>query len=74
MDSGSIGKIPYGYIYISFFPPTKRHPVERFYIGQRKFSKRNGFSFNPNYHGSGRAVYDYINANHNAKIRTVCLL
>lgn len=74
MDSGSIGKIPYGYIYISFFPPTKRHPVERFYIGQRKFSKRNGFSFNPNYHGSGRAVYDYINANPNAKIRTVCLL
>jgi hypothetical protein len=74
MDSGSIGKIPYGYIYISFFPPTKRHPVERFYIGQRKFSKRNGFSFNQNYHGSGRAVYDYIKANPNEIIRTVCLL
>jgi hypothetical protein len=30
--------------------------------------------FNPNYHGSGRAVYDYIKAKPNAVIRTTCLV
>jgi hypothetical protein len=74
MDSNSIGKFPYGYIYISFFPPTMNHPAERFYIGQRKFGKRNGFIFNQNYHGSGRAVYDYIKASPNTAIRTTCLV
>jgi hypothetical protein len=73
MDN-QIGKKPFGYIYVSFFPPTKGTPFERFYIGQKKFTEKNRYSFDPNYHGSGKAVYDYIKANPDSKIQTICLI
>jgi hypothetical protein len=74
MDSDLIGKKPFGYIYVSFFPPTNKKPFERFYIGQKKFTKRNHYSFDPNYHGSGRIVFNYLKKNPNTIIRTVCLI
>jgi hypothetical protein len=73
MDN-QIGKKPYGYIYVSFFPPTIKHPKEGFYIGQKKLSKSNKYSFDPNYHGSGVLVRKYIKLHPDSKITTVCLI
>jgi hypothetical protein len=73
MDN-QIGKKPFGYIYVSFFPPTEKTPFERFYIGQRKFSEKNHYSFDPNYHGSGILVRYYKKAHPNIKINTFCLM
>jgi hypothetical protein len=73
MDN-QIGKKPYGYIYVSFFPPTKRAPFERFYIGQKKLSKGNHYSFDPKYHGSGPLVYRYMKAHPELEIKTIPLI
>jgi hypothetical protein len=66
----TIGKIPYGYIYISFFPSTSGYPEGSFYIGQHKKDK-----FNPNYHGSGNIVSNWKKAHKNLKseIKTILL-
>jgi hypothetical protein len=34
MDN-QIGEKPFGYIYVSFIPPTEDFPSEHFYIGQK---------------------------------------
>jgi hypothetical protein len=74
MMDNQIGKKPFGYIYVSFFPPTETTPFERFYVGQRILSKRNYYSFEPSYHGSGTIVRKYRKAYPKAKINTVCLI
>jgi hypothetical protein len=63
-----IGKIPYGYIYVSFFPPTKRYPNGSFYIGQHKKIK-----FDKKYHGSGDIVQNWINRHGKLNINTMLL-
>ena len=74
MGDNQIGRRVYGYIYVSFFPPTEKTNFTRFYIGQKKLAKKNNYSFDPHYHGSGRAVQDYIKANPSAKILSFCLV
>jgi hypothetical protein len=39
MDN-QIGRKPFGYIYVSFIPPTEDFPSERFYTGQKIFAKK----------------------------------
>ena len=73
MDTSQIGKIPYGYIYVSFFPATEKCPIERFYIGQKKLNAKAHWTFDQKYHGSGKIVRNYIKANPTVTIRTYCL-
>lgn len=68
MPSTIIGKIPFGYIYVSFFPATESYPSGAFYIGQRKRPE-----FDKYYYGSGKLVGNWINKHGASEIKTILL-
>ena len=57
----------YGYVYKTTVPATETTPYERFYIG------KHAGRFDPKYHGSGKAIRDWMKKHGKGRLVTVVL-